>query len=61
MTRGAACIWQRDMLVLRRNLSSELATVMAFPLTFFLTFGLGLKGYIQDVGAYPTPSSSSPA
>jgi lipooligosaccharide transport system permease protein len=22
---------------------------MAFPLTFFLTFGLGLKGYIQDV------------
>jgi lipooligosaccharide transport system permease protein len=49
------------MLVLRQNLSSELATVMAFPLTFFLTFGLGLKGYIQDVGAYPTPSSSSPA
>ena len=37
------------MLVQRRNISSELATVMAFPLTFFLTFGLGLKGYIQDV------------
>jgi lipooligosaccharide transport system permease protein len=49
MMRGALCIWQRDMLVQRRNITSELATVMAFPLTFFLTFGLGLKGYIQDV------------
>jgi lipooligosaccharide transport system permease protein len=46
---GALCIWQRDMRVLKRNLSSEAATVMAFPLTFFLTFGLGLKGYIQDI------------
>ncbi len=53
MMRGAVCIWQRDMLVLRRNLSSELATVMAFPLTFFLTFGLGLKGYIQDIEGVP--------
>jgi len=53
MMSGAVCIWQRDMLVLRRNLSSELATVMAFPLTFFLTFGLGLKGYIQDIEGVP--------
>jgi lipooligosaccharide transport system permease protein len=53
MMHGAICIWQRDMLVLRRNLSSELATVMAFPLTFFLTFGLGLKGYIQDIEGVP--------
>ena len=53
MMRGAVCIWQRDMLVLKRNISSELATVMAFPLTFFLTFGLGLKGYIQDIGGVP--------
>lgn len=53
MMRGAACIWQRDMLVLRRNLSSELATVLSFPLTFFLTFGLGLKGYIQDIEGVP--------
>jgi lipooligosaccharide transport system permease protein len=37
------------MLVLKRNWFSEVATVLAFPLTFFLTFGLGLKGYIQDV------------
>ena len=46
---GSVCIWQRDMLVLKRNWLSEVATVLAFPLTFFLTFGLGLKGYIQDV------------
>ncbi len=51
--RGAICIWQRDMLVITRNLISELATVMAFPLTFFLTFGLGLKGYIQDIDGVP--------
>ncbi len=49
MMHGAICIWQRDMLVLRRNWVSEIMTVMAFPVTFFLTFGVGLKGYIQDV------------
>ena len=53
MMRGAVCIWQRDMLVLRRNLSSEVATVMAFPLTFFFTFWLGLNGYIQDIEGVP--------
>jgi len=53
MMHGAVCIWQRDMLVLRRNLFSEVATVLAFPLTFFLTFGLGLKGYIQDIEGVP--------
>lgn len=46
---GSVCIWERDMLVLKRNWLSEVATVLAFPLTFFLTFGLGLKGYIQDI------------
>ena len=50
---GAICVWQRDMLVLRRNWLSEIATVLAFPLTFFLTFGLGLKGYIQDIEGIP--------
>ena len=50
---GAICVWQRDMLVLRRNWVSEIATVLAFPLTFFLTFGLGLKGYIQDIEGIP--------
>ena len=49
MMHGSVCIWQRDMLVLKRNWFSEVATVLAFPLTFFLTFGLGLKGYIQDI------------
>jgi len=53
MMHGAVCVWQRDMLVLQRNLFSEIATVLAFPLTFFLTFGLGLKGYIQDVEGVP--------
>jgi len=47
--RGAVCIWERDMLVLRRNWFSEVTTVLAFPLTFFLTFGLGLQGYIQNI------------
>jgi len=51
--RGAFCIWQRDMLVLRRNLFSEITTVLAFPLIFFITFGLGLKGYIQDIEGVP--------
>lgn len=50
---GALCVWQRDMRVLRRNWLSEVTTVLAFPLTFFLTFGLGLKGYIQDVENVP--------
>ncbi len=51
--RGALCIWERDMRVLRRSLFSEVSTVLAFPLTFFITFGLGLKGYIQDIEGVP--------
>ena len=53
MMHGSVCIWQRDMLVLKRNWFSEVATVLAFPLTFFLTFGLGMKGYIQDIEGVP--------
>ena len=53
MMHGAVCIWQRDMLVLRRNWVSEIMTVLAFPLIFFLTFGIGLKGSIQDVEGVP--------
>lgn len=53
MMHGSVCIWQRDMLVLKRNWLSEVATVLAFPLTFFLTFGLGMKGYIQDIEGVP--------
>ena len=53
MMHGSVCIWQRDMLVLKRNWLSEVATVLAFPLTFFLTFGLGMEGYIQDIEGVP--------
>lgn len=53
MMHGAVCVWQRDMQVLRRSWISEVLSVLAFPLTFFLTFGLGLKGYIQDVEGVP--------
>lgn len=53
MMHGSVCIWQRDMLVLKRNWFSEVATVLAFPLTFFLTFGLGMQGYIQDIEGVP--------
>ncbi len=50
---GAVCIWQRDMLVLKRNWISEVSTVLAFPLTFFLTFGIGLRGYVQNIEGIP--------
>jgi lipooligosaccharide transport system permease protein len=53
LNRGAVSIWERDMLVLRRNWVSEISTVLAFPLTFFLTFGIGLKGYIENVEGIP--------
>ncbi len=53
MNRGAVNIWERDMLVLRRNWISEISTVLAFPITFFLTFGVGLKGYIENVEGVP--------
>lgn len=49
MLRGAFCIWQRDMLVWWRNLAPEMINVVAFPLTFFLAFGLGLEDYILDI------------
>ena len=53
MFRGAFSIWGRDMLVLRRSLFSELLAVIAYPLTLYLAFGIGLKGYIADVDGVP--------
>jgi lipooligosaccharide transport system permease protein len=53
MFRGAFSIWGRDMLVLRRSLFSELLAVIAYPLTLYLAFGIGLKGYIADVEGVP--------
>lgn len=53
MFRGAISIWRRDMLVLRRSIVSELLSVIAYPLTLYLAFGVGLKGYISDVEGIP--------
>jgi lipooligosaccharide transport system permease protein len=41
------------MLVLRRSLFSELLAVIAYPLTLYLAFGIGLRGYIADVEGVP--------
>jgi lipooligosaccharide transport system permease protein len=53
MFRGAFTIWGRDMRVLRRSIFSELLAVIAYPLTLYLAFGVGLKGYIADVDGIP--------
>ncbi len=53
MLRGAISIWGRDMLVLRRSIISELLAVIAYPLTLYLAFGIGLKGYISNVEGIP--------
>ncbi len=53
MLRGAVSIWGRDMLVLRRSIISELLAVIAYPLTLYLAFGIGLKGYIANVEGIP--------
>ncbi len=53
MFRGAFTIWGRDMRVLRRSLFSELVAVTAYPITLYLAFGVGLKGYIADVEGVP--------
>ncbi len=58
--RGAFSIWWRDMLVLRRSIFSELLAVVAYPLTLYLAFGVGLKGYIADVGGIPYPVFIAP-
>jgi lipooligosaccharide transport system permease protein len=48
------------MLVFRRSLFSELLAVIAYPLTLYLAFGVGLKGYIADVGGVPYPVFIAP-
>ncbi|MCM0080828.1 ABC transporter permease [Geomonas sp. Red32] len=53
MFKGAISIWGRDMLVLRRSILSELIAVVAYPLTLYLAFGYGLKGYINAVDGVP--------
>ena len=51
--RGSLAIWRRDMLVLRRSILSELVAVVAYPLTIYLAFGIGMKGYIGLVEGVP--------
>lgn len=60
MFKGALSIWGRDMLVLRRSIFSELLAVVAYPLTLYLAFGFGLKGYINEVGGIPYPLFIAP-
>ena len=60
MIKGAFSIWGRDMLVLRRSIISELVAVIAYPLTLYLAFGFGLKGYISNVGGVPYPLFIAP-
>jgi ABC-type multidrug transport system permease subunit len=51
--RGSLAIWRRDMLVLRRNILSEMVAVVAYPLTIYLAFGIGMKSYIGLVEGVP--------
>jgi lipooligosaccharide transport system permease protein len=53
MLRGSLAIWRRDMLVLRRSIWSELVAVVAYPLTMYLAFGIGMRGYIGLVEGVP--------
>lgn len=50
---GSLAIFWRDMLVLRRSMLSELVAVIAYPLTIYLAFGVGMKGYIGMVDGVP--------
>lgn len=51
--RESFAIWLRDMLVLRRSIMSEMVAVIAYPLTIYLAFGIGMKGYIGLVEGLP--------
>ena len=53
MLRGSVAIWQRDMQVLRRSIFSELVAVIAYPLTIYLAFGIGMQSYIGLVDGSP--------
>ncbi len=50
---GTLAIWRRDMLVLRRSILSEMIAVVAYPLTIYLAFGIGMQGYIGLVDGLP--------
>jgi len=50
---GSLAIWLRDMQVLRRAIFSELVAVVAYPLTIYLAFGIGMQSYIGTVEGSP--------
>lgn len=60
MLRGAFSIFRRDLLVLRRSIFSELLAVVAYPLTLYFVFGIGMKGYISAVDGIPYPVFIAP-
>jgi lipooligosaccharide transport system permease protein len=60
MFHGAFSIFGRDLLVLRRSLFSELLAVVAYPLTLYFVFGIGMKGYINAVEGIPYPLFIAP-
>jgi len=51
--RGTLALWRRDLLVLRRSILSEMIAVVAYPLTIYLAFGIGMQGYIGLVDGIP--------
>jgi lipooligosaccharide transport system permease protein len=51
--RGVMAIWWRDLLVLKRSILSELIAVVAYPLTLYIAFGIGMQGYIGPVEGIP--------
>ncbi|MSN25844.1 MAG: ABC transporter permease [Geobacter sp.] len=53
MMHGSMAIWLRDMQVLRRAIFSELVAVVAYPLTIYLAFGIGMQSYIGTVEGSP--------
>jgi lipooligosaccharide transport system permease protein len=53
MLKGSMAIWLRDMLILRRSIFSELFAVVAYPLTIYMAFGIGMQGYIGLVDGAP--------
>jgi lipooligosaccharide transport system permease protein len=60
MLHGSATIFRRDMRVLRRSLFSELLAVVAYPLTIYAAFAIGLRGYIANVEGIPYPVFIAP-
>lgn len=46
-------LFRRDLYVTRRNLLAEIGTTLSIPVLMFITFGIGLRGYIQEIDGVP--------